>query len=139
MIFPKRLLLSAIAQLFLLETGCTAKSEITRNTCLAAKHDIFLYATNWSRVDTLARVLIVVDDSTIINKITSRNQLSSEKLEKVIRVCEGPHNLHVEFGRYSQDTTIIVNHKISLLSSMVYEEKYTGDNGLGIAILRRVD
>ena len=136
MLYRRIIILFVFIQLFIM-AGCIEQSENHNFACLANKHDVFLYATNWSRIDTLAKVLIAIDDSAIINKITPRNQISSEKFEKAIRVCEGAHKIHVEFGRYSQDTTIYIINDISLMSSMVYEEKYKGDNGLVVTTLLR--
>lgn len=116
--------------------GCENRSKSTTQLCLN-KHEVYVYATNWSRTDSLAKVVIAIDDSTVVNKTTPRNEISSEKFEKMIRLCDGPHKVHVQFGRYSKDTIIAVNKEIALLTSMVYEEKYTDDNGLGIVTIIR--
>ena len=117
--------------------GCEEHSKPTAQLCLKSKHEVYLYATNWSRTDSLAKVIIEIDDSAVINKMTPRNEISSEKFEKMIRLCDGPHKVHIQFGRYSKDTIIVVNREIALLTSMVHEEKYTDDNGLGIATIIR--
>jgi hypothetical protein len=39
----------------------------------------------------------------------------------MVRLCEGTHRLHVEFGRYARDTTFVVRENISLLTSMRYD------------------
>lgn len=138
MIFSTRLAVLAVAQLsIVMIVGCKKHVKSSAQVCLAPKHEVYLYATNWSRVDSLAKVIVSIDDSTIINKIAPRNHVSSEKFEKMLRLCEGPHKVHVQFGRYSKDTVITVNNKISLLSSMVYEKNYVDDNGLAIVTLIR--
>lgn len=132
-----KILTPIIAVQLFMTTSCMEDSKSKKNYCSNTKHNVFIYATNWSRVDTLTRVLIIIDDSTIINKLTPRNQTSSEKFEKEMRLCDGPHRIHVEFGRYSKDTILTIKNNISILSSMVYEEKYKADNGLGIVTLAR--
>jgi hypothetical protein len=117
--------------------GCEKRSKPTARICLKSKHEVYLYATNRSRTDSLAKVIIEIDDSTVINKFTPRNEISSEKFEKMIHLCDGPHKVHVQFGRYSKDTTIVVNREVALLTSMVHGDNYTDDNGLAIVTIIR--
>lgn len=136
-LFTKSTALLSIQLAASLLIGCEKRSKSTAQLCLKSKHEVYLYATNWSRTDSLAKVIIEIDDSTVINKATPRNEISSEKFEKMIRLCDGPHKVHVQFGRYSKDTIIVINKEIALLTSMVYEKKYTDDNGLGIVTIVR--
>jgi hypothetical protein len=102
--------------------------------CTAPKHEVHLYTTNWSYQDTLAPVRLVIDDSLVVAQMIPRNITGNERFARVVRLCEGAHWLHVEFGRYAHDTTFVVREMMSLLTSMHYDTTSVLDpNGLRIS------
>jgi hypothetical protein len=60
---------------------------------------------------------------------------------KVIRLCEGRHQVHVQFGPYTRDTTFIISRKISLSASLTRYgiPELAHEDGLWVDTLNRVD
>ena len=92
-----------------------------QGACTASTHEVHLYTTNWSYQDTLAPVRLVIDDSLVVAQVIPRNITGNERFARMVRLCEGTHRLHVEFGRYVRDTTFVVRENIALLTSMHYD------------------
>lgn len=92
-----------------------------QGACTAPTHEVHLYITNWSYQDTLAPVRLVIDDSLVVAQVIPWNITGDERFARMVRLCEGTHRLHVEFGRYARDTTFVVRENISLLTSMHYD------------------
>lgn len=105
----------------LLVLSCSYAPGKTAHLCTGPKQQVYLYLTNRSYLDTLATTKLVIDDSTVIAKAIARHPTSDDHFEKLIRLCEGSHKLHVQFGPYSKDTTLIVRQKMSLLAYMNYD------------------
>ncbi|OWP61656.1 hypothetical protein CDA63_18365 [Hymenobacter amundsenii] len=101
-------------------TSCSSAST-EENACTAPTHEVHLYTTNRSEQDTLAPVRLVIDDSLVFAQVIPRHIISDEWFARMVRLCEGTHRLHVEFGRYARDTTFVVRENISLLASMRYD------------------
>ena len=133
---------------FLMSSCSSAPTK--EGACTAPTHKVHLYTTNWSYQDTLAPVRLVIDDSLVVAQIIPRNIIGNERFTRMVRLCEGTHRLHVEFGRYARDTTFAVRENIDLLTSMQYDttaivDKQSGlripydasENGLGIVIFVR--
>jgi hypothetical protein len=119
--------------------------------CTAPTHEVHLYITNRSAQDTLAPLRLVIDDSLLVARVLPRSTSSEASFARMVRLCEGTHRLHVEFGRYARDTTFAVRENISLLAFMHYDTTSfvlqpsglqlppdTSENGLHIVTLVRV-
>jgi hypothetical protein len=89
----------------------------------------------------VAPAKLVVDDSLVVAEDVWRNSTGDERLSKIIRLCEGVHRVHVQFGPYTRDTTFVVSQKISLLASVVCYDipELAHENGLAVDTLHRVD
>ena len=137
-----------ISSLLLLSCSSAPTKE---GACAAPTHEVHLYTTNWSYQDTLAPVRLVIDDSLLVAQVISRNITGNERFARMVRLCEGTHRLHVEFGRYARDTTFAVRENIALLTSMNYDTTSfvlqpsglrippgASENGLHIVTLVRV-
>jgi hypothetical protein len=107
------------------------------------RQEVYCYLTNRSAGDTLlvAPAKFVVDDSLVVAEAIQRSYTGSSNLNTVIRLCEGMHRVHVQFGPYTRDTTFVVprDTAISLLASMLYRNipELAHENDLAIAILIR--
>lgn len=107
------------------------------------RQEVYCYLTNFSSGDTLreAPAKLVVDDSLVVTEQVLRNITGSERFSKLIRLCEGIHRVHVEFGPYTRDTVFTVNQNlpISLLATIVCRDipELAQEDGLGIITLIR--
>jgi hypothetical protein len=106
--------------LLLLSALLSSCASRTRSAaCTGQKHEVYLYVTNLSFVDTLARVKVVVDDSVYLQGLQPRSHSPSD-FYKHLPLCAGPHRLHLEFGRFVHDTTLVVDTTQSILMDMHY-------------------
>jgi hypothetical protein len=107
------------------------------------RQEVYCYLTNFSFGDTLlvAPAKLVIDDSLIVAEEVPRNSSGSERFSTLIRLCEGIHRVHVQFGPYIRDTTFTVprDTAISLLTTMLCRNipELANEDGLGIATLIR--
>lgn len=135
------LLLSGLASCNGYERGVREPEKIVIAPC--KRQEVYCYLTNRGSGDTLlvAPAKLVVDDSVIVAEDVPRSTISSENLNTVIRLCEGMHRVHVQFGPYIRDTTFVVprDTAISLLASMLCSNipELAHENGVGIATLIR--
>jgi hypothetical protein len=118
----------------LLLLSCSSTPTRIAQRCTVPKQEVYLYLTNRSYLDTLAPSRLVIDDSAVIAKAIPRHTTSDDHFEKLIRLCEGPHRIQVQFGRYTQDTTLVIKGKMSLLAYMAYDTVSFFDRKSGLRI-----
>ena len=132
----------------MLVAGCNGydrgvKQPAQATSAVCKRQEVYCYLTNFSSGDTLqeASAKLVVDDSLVIAEQVPRNITGSERFSKLIRLCEGIHRVHVEFGPYTRDTVFTVNQTlpISLLATVICRDipELAHEDGLGIATLIR--
>lgn len=123
------------------DRGDKQPTQVTSAVC--KRQEVYCYLTNFSSGDTLreASAKLVVDDSLVVIEQVPRNITGSERFSKLIRLCEGIHRVHVEFGPYTRDTVFTVNHTLplSLLSTIICRDipELAHEDGLGIVTLIR--
>ena len=125
-----------IIVLFCLLVGCSSPNNTNKKVCIT-KHEVYLGVTNISFIDTLANAKVYIDDSLTFNQNLRLHKLSSTNFQKLLHLCEGKHLIKVQFGRYSRDTTMVINSKTSLIVNMDYETAYPDNNGVVIVKLER--
>jgi hypothetical protein len=121
--------------------GAKQPTQVTLSICQRQK--VYCYLTNFSSGDTLrgAFAKLVVDDSLVVSEQVPRNLTGSERFSKLIRLCEGMHRVHVEFGPYTRDTvfTVSQNLPLLLLATIICRARpeLAHEDGLGIMTLSR--
>lgn len=118
----------------LLVLSCSSAPTRVAQRCTAPKQAVYLYLTNRSYLDTLAPTRLVIDDSVMLAKAMPRHTTSDDHFEKLLRLCEGPHRIQVQFGRYAKDTTLVIKGKMSLLAYMAYDTVSFFDSKSGLRI-----
>jgi len=121
---------------FCLLVGCSSPDNTNKGVC-RTKHEVYLGVTNSSFIDTLANAKVYIDDSLTFNQNLRLRRLSSTSFQKILRLCEGVHRVKAKFGRYSRDTSVVINSKTSLIVNMDYETAYPSNNGVVIVKLER--
>lgn len=117
---------------------CTGSPSHKATPPCARSHAVYLYATNWSGADSLAHAYLRIDGTTYLDTLVNTNETGSERLQKIIRLCEGPHRVVAQFSQYKRDTVLTVNANSSLLISMNYNPKWEAqDNGMMINMVVR--
>lgn len=106
------------------------------------RQEVYCSLSNFSRGDTLlvASAKLVVDDSLVVAEQIPRGLSASSHFGKLIRICEGIHRVHVQFGPYTRDTTFMVKQKpLSLLVTVICRDipELAHEDGLSIATLAR--
>jgi hypothetical protein len=107
------------------------------------RQEVYCYLTNFSSGDTLlvAPAKLMVDDSLIVAEEVPRNPTGNERFSTLIRLCEGTHRVHVQFGPYTRDTTFAVSQDIpiSLLATILCRDvpALAHEDGLSIVTLIR--
>lgn len=107
------------------------------------RQEVYCYLTNFSFGDTLlvAPAKLVIDDSLIVAEQVPRNQTGSERFSKLVRLCEGTHQVHIEFGPYSRDTTFAVSMAVpvSLLATLTCRAipALANEDGVSVVTLDR--
>lgn len=123
------------------DRGVKQPTQVTAAVC--KRQEVYCYLTNFSSGDTLreASAKLVVDDSLVVTEQVPRNTTGSERFSKLIRLCEGIHRVHVEFGPYTRDTMFVVNQTlpISLLATLICRDipELAHEDGLRIVTLIR--
>lgn len=117
-------------------SGCSGDIK-QKNACNSKKHEVYLGVTNDSFIDTLAHATVLIDDSLVFNQPLRLHRSSSTTFQKILRLCDGPHRVNAQFGRYKRDTILVIREKTSLIVAMDYETAYTHNNGLVIVTLAR--
>jgi hypothetical protein len=123
--------------------GVVEQQPIEKVAVSCKRQEVHCYLTNFSFGDTLrtASAKLVIDDSLIIAEQVPRNATGDERFVKMLRLCEGLHRVHVQFGPYVCDTTFAVppDTAISLLATVLCRgiPELAHEDGLGIATLIR--
>jgi hypothetical protein len=142
LLLPAALLLSLCGCYQGYERGVVSQSVQTVPTP-CKRQQVYCYLTNYGSGDTLLVVpaKLVVDDSLVVSEDIQRSNTEYPDFIKIIRLCEGAHRVHVQFGPYTRDTTFVVSQKISLIASMLCYDipELAHENGLAIDTLHRVD
>jgi hypothetical protein len=113
---------------------CTLASRLCQTTVPYRLAYLLYDRYNRSYLDTLATTRLVIDDSVMIAKAMPRHITSDDHFEKLIRLCEGPHRIQMQFGRYAKDTTLVIKGKMSLLAYMAYDTVSFFDRKSGLRI-----
>jgi hypothetical protein len=119
--------------------ACSSKSNRPNAVAACPRQEVYLYADNYSYLDTLANLTLTVDDSLLLAQPIPRNRLSSNHFVKMVRLCQGTHQVRVHFGRYAQDATFTITQESSLLTGMRYGtiRGLESENGVEAIILVR--
>ena len=143
LLLPVALLLSLTGCYEGYNRGVVVSQPVQAAPVACKRQEVYCYLTNFSSGDTLlvAPAKLVVDDSFVVAEDVWRNHSGNERLSKVIRLCEGAHRVHVQFGPYTRDTIFVISQKISLMASLVYYDipALAHKNGLALDTLHRVD
>jgi hypothetical protein len=139
-------LLAALLMLGLSLVGCNGYDRGVREPPQAVpipckRQQVYLDVNNDSYIDTLPSAKLVIDDSVVVAQRIPRTNSEYGHFIKVIRLCEGRHQVHVQFGPYTRDTTFISSRKISLSASLTRYDipELAYEDGLWVATLNRVD
>lgn len=106
------------------------------------RQEVYCSLSNFSRGDTLlvAPAKLVIDDSLVVAEQIPRSLSASDHIDKRIRICEGVHRIHMQFGPYTSDTTFTVSQSqqsLSLLITVICRDipELAHEDGLNIATL----
>lgn len=117
--------------------GCKQQEKHSAQSGCATQHEVHLYVTNMSFLDSLATARLSIDDSVYVNQEVPTSRTSASHATKLIRLCQGMHRVSAKFGLYSKDTTLRITNNASLMIAMDHETAYQFNNGVTIALLIR--
>jgi hypothetical protein len=121
--------------------GVVEQQPLEKAVVSCKRQEVYCCLTNFSLGDTLltAPARLLIDDSLIVAEQVPRIVSGNERFVKMLRLCEGLHRVHVQFGPYVRDTTFAVrpDTAISLMVAITCRgiPELAHEDGLAIATL----